>query len=187
MFGMFDHLIRYEGDDPSGGDPAGTGSGRDFESEIQALRAEAAKWRTQLRDAQGQLKELSPLAEKAKLLEDAQKTEAQKLAEQMANYQQQLNQLQAEKDAVSKRNQLLTMASKAGVNPDILPLLDVNAFDMSDEAATLEALAKLAPIKGVNGGNVANPSRLPNQNLTDDQLRKEIFGNAGKTSIFGGN
>lgn len=52
-------------------------SPEDLRKELEKVRREAASWRVKYRDAE-------PLVQKAKELEDAQKTEAQKLAEQLA-------------------------------------------------------------------------------------------------------
>lgn len=155
------------------------------EAYVKQLRQEAAGFRTQLREAQEQIKQLSPLAEKARQLEEAQKSEAQKLSEQLAA-------LQAERDSVAKQaalaakqTTLVKLAAKAGVAPDVLDLLNVDAFDVTDEAATVAKLQTLAP-KSASGGSASNPARTADSNgqLTPEEWYKARTGK--RPSIFGG-
>jgi chromosome segregation ATPase len=137
--------------------------GRDYESEIDALRKEAAKWRTQYRDASGRLKELEPMAQRAVEIETAQKTEGQRLAEQLAALQGQVTAAQAAAQRAEAERKLTVAASKAGVPAEALQYLDPAKFDLDDEAATLEALAALAaPRAQTPAVGATNPARGAN-------------------------
>lgn len=149
---------------------------RDFEAEIKALRAEAAKYRVERNEAQSRIKELEPAAQKLTELEEAQKSEEQKLREK-------LERLEAEKQAAEQAAELARressfarLAAKAGVDPEIAALLDISKFNLSDEAAALETLSKLKPIAKSIGGP-SNPAQNGASNKqTDDELRYMMFG-----------
>ena len=126
---------------------------------IASLREESKKYRLRAKEAEAQLGELRPLAEKAKQLEDAQKSEAEKLAQRMADMQRELEAAQTAATRAAQAQRLTTLAAKAGVPPDILPLLDVSRFDLEDEEATLALLAKLKPTNQPSGGAASNPAR----------------------------
>lgn len=171
---------------PTPVDPASGGSGdsRDYEAEIKALRAEAAKYRTERNEFKQRAEQLSPLAEKAQQLEEAGKSELQKLAEQQAALQKQLADAQAQAALANKRQQLTTLAAQQGVNPAVLPFLDVNAFNLEDTEATAEALKAFAATSRPNGGGVSNPSNGSHRPAeTPDDRRQRLFG-GGQPTIF---
>jgi len=159
-------------------------SGND--SEIAKLRAEAAKWRTQFRDAQKQVKEYQPLAAKYSELEEANKGEAQKLADSLAAMQTQLAQAQANATRADNERKLTVLATKAGVPADMLNYLDVTKFDLDDADATLEALSALVPAKTANSGAAANPARqsVGVDGLTPAEWYKQQQ-QGGQSYIFG--
>lgn len=187
--------IRFASDGANGGgqeppqtDPQPTGQdsgGRDYEAEIKALREEAAKWRTNYRTAESQVKELSPAAAKLAEIEEANKTEAQKTAERLAALEAQLAQSKAAAELAVKRNRLTVLATKAGVSADVVEYLDAGKFDLNDEETTLKALKALASSAGSTGGSPSNPGRTGNNGqLTPEEWYKQQQGK--KTSIFGG-
>jgi chromosome segregation ATPase len=156
-----------------------------FDAEyVSKLRGEAAGYRTKLREMEQQLKQLQPLAQKAKQLEDAQKSESQKLADQLAAITAERDSVKAQAEAAAKQAALIKIAAKAGVAPDVLDLLNVGAFDLSDEQATIDRLKALAPKSAVSGGAVSNPARSQG----DGQLSpEEWFKNLNRqNTIFGG-
>lgn len=154
-----------EGQDSSVTKPAQV-AGRDYEKEITDLRQESAKWRTQFQATQTALKELQTQAGDNKTLSD-----------KLAGLEAQLAKAAADAETATKANQLIRLAVKAGVDPDVAALLDLSKVDLTDERKALEVLSKL---KGSSGGKQAKPG----VDSTED-LRAQLF-SARKTSIFGG-
>lgn len=150
---------------------------------VQKLRQEAAAYRTQLRDVQAQLGEVQPLAEQYKQAQQAQKTEAERMAEQLATFQAQLDAAQKEADTARKQARLTTLATQAGVSADVLPFLSITAFDLDDEEATVSALRKLAAPRA-SGGPVSNPANGAKAE-TPQERRARLFGGAQPLYIFG--
>ena len=148
---------------------------------VATLRAENAKHRTNASTLKKQLAEVQPLAEKFQQQEEAQKTEVQKALDELTDMRSQLDAANVAVDLANKQQTLLALASKAGVNADVLPLLNVSAFDLDDEAKTLEALKVLAK-PGNSGGGVSNPGK-GSQIESDKDRRNRIFG-GGASSIF---
>lgn len=176
--------METEGQEPTTEAPA-QAAGRDYEAEIQQLRAEAAKWRTQYRDASGKLKELEPVAQKYAEIEAAQKTQEQKLAEQLAELQGQVVAAQAAAQRADAERKLALLATKAGVPPAALPYLDATKFDLDDEAAALEALAVLAASNKTTAPHVGatNPARSGANGVPDPaEWYKQML--AGGSTIF---
>ena len=167
--------------EPTSDSPDG---GRNYEEEIKALRAEAAKYRVERNEARGKLEELSPLAKRAQELEEAGKSELQKLAEQQAQLQKELQDAKNMAALATKRQKLTTLAAQQGVNPAVLGFLDVNAFNLEDEAATTEALKAFATNNKPSGGSASNPANNGQRPAeTDEDRRIRLFGGSGR-SIF---
>lgn len=162
--------------------------GRDYEAEIAKLRAENAKWRTQLRDTEGKLKEIEPAAQKLAEIEEAAKSEEQKLREQLEALKAEKLKAQAAAELANKQAKLIAVAAKAGVSPDVVELLDITKLDLENEEATINTLKKLAPAK-LTGGGASNPPGEQNGTITDGDLRNLYFGGGRgpKNLIFGGN
>jgi hypothetical protein len=140
--------------------------------EVAELRAEAAKWRTQFRETQTALKELQSAA-----------GDNSKLTEKLATLEAQVAEKVAAADRAAKEAQAMRLAAKAGVDPDLVALLDLSKIDLSDEKKALETLAKL---KGVSANaSQARPGMTANGTLTDEERRAQIYGPRGK-GIFGG-
>lgn len=179
-------IEQIEGQEPEQTGPA-PDAGQTFDADYVAkLRQEAANYRTQLKDYKTQVAELSPLAQKAKELEEAQKTEAEKLAEKIATMQ---NELEAQKQAAAvaqKTSALTVLAVQAGVPAEVVPLLDVSKFDLENTEATLEALKALAPAQSARGGNPSNPARGNGQTTTLTPAEWYAQRKSGSTSLFGG-
>lgn len=110
------------------------------------------------RDAEAKLKELEPLAAKAKELEDAQKTEQQKLAEQ-------LDAAKAEGGTAKAEAARLRAAIKYGLTEDDLELLEgVPAEQVEDRAkrlaerfAAAEGTQPVVPPSRTQGGGGGAP------------------------------
>lgn len=161
-------------------------SGDKTAKELERARKEAANYRTQLREMEGKWKEAEPVLAKFREQEEAQKTEAQKLAEQLQALTAQL----AEKDAAAQRaqreTQLTRLATKAGVDLDLVPYLDLSKLDLDDEKAALEVLGKLAAARQT-ASSASNPSRGNATGISDSELRSLYFeGGRNKPTIFGG-
>lgn len=154
--------MQPQNDAPVGQEPTpqpGQEPGRDYDKEIAELRQEAAKWRSQLRDAQGKLQEYQPLVEEYQQKKEADKSEAEKLAERLAALEGQLNQAKQQAEIAQKERALTVLATKQGVPADMLQYLDVNKFNLEDEESVLEALSKLVPAKQPSSGGKTNPAR----------------------------
>lgn len=149
---------------------------------VAKLRAENAKHRTNASALKTQVAEMQPLAEKYQQQEEAQKTEVQKALDELAGMRTQLDAANAAVDLANKQQTLLAMASKAGVNADVLPLLNVSAFDLDDEAKTLEALKVLAR-PGNSGGGASNPAGKGSQIETMKDKENRLFG-GNASSMF---
>lgn len=139
---------------------------------VQQLRDEAAKWRTQFREVQTQVKELTGKA-----------GDSEKLGERLKALEAELAQKTAAAETATKQAQLIRLATKAGVDPDVAALLDLSKVNLEDEAKALEVLAKFA--KPATGQQV-KPGAVGATGLTDAELRQRYFGGQQKSSIFGG-
>lgn len=152
--------------------------------ELERARREAATYRTKLRETESQLKELQPLVDQFRAAQDAQKTDAQKAIERAAELERRLAEQETAAAAAQRQAALTKLATKAGVDPDLVDYLDTSKLDLDDEKSTLAVLAKLATRAPAAG---SNPSRDGSAKPSADELRAELFGNRrGRTSIFGG-
>jgi DNA-binding protein H-NS len=70
---------------------------------------------------------------------------AQKLAEQLQMLQRQLAEQEAAAAQAQRLATLTKMATKAGIDPDLIEYLDTSKLDLANEKAVNEVLAKLAP------------------------------------------
>jgi hypothetical protein len=139
---------------------------------VQQLRDEAAKWRTQFREVQTQVKELSGKA-----------GDSEKLSERLKALEAELAQKTAAAEAATKQAQLVRLATKAGVDPDVAALLDLSKVPVEDEKAALEVLSKLAK---PGGGAQVKPGAVGATGMTDAELRERYFGGKRSSNIFGG-
>lgn len=100
--------------------------------EIERLRREAAGYRTKVRD-------LEPLARKAKELEDAQKSEAQRLAEQLAAAQESVQVFRQR----AVRAEVRALAAAEFADPDDAhAFLDLDAFVGDDGEIDTDRIRK---------------------------------------------
>jgi hypothetical protein len=138
---------------------------------VKQLRDEAAEWRVKFKETQTQLKDLT-----------AKSTDATQLTERLTALEAELAQKAAAADAATKQAQLLRLASKAGVDPDVAALLDLGKLNLEDEAKALEVLGKFA-VKP--SGQQVKPGAA-GASETDAELRQRYFGGQTKSRIFGG-
>ena len=151
-------------------------------SELERARKEAAKYRTRAQAAEKQLKDAEPVLAEYQKQQEAQKTEAQKAAERASAAEAKAQEAEAKAARAEKVLALTRLATQANVNPDILDMLDLDKFDVTDEKATMAQLGKLATAKA---GGASNPGR-GTAPLSDDEMRAEVYGQRRKSSIFGG-
>lgn len=150
--------------------------------ELEKARGEAAERRVKLREAEAKLEELSPLAQKHKELEDAQKSETDKLREQLEAMRLEAEKATAQAAQAQKEAKLTLLASKVGVGPELVALLDISKLDLENEKATTELLKTLAPRS--SGGGPSNPSST---DAGKDSAADWYASYTGKRpSIFGG-
>lgn len=157
-------------------------------SELERARREAASYRTKLRETEAKLKEAEPVLAEYQKAQDAQKSEAQKAAERAQAAEAKVQAAEAKAQRAERVAIATRLAAKAGVDPDIVPYLDVDKLDLDDEKKALDILGKLASAKGASAGGASNPGRSGASGTSDDELRKLYFGGGGnRPTIFGGN
>lgn len=148
----------------------------DTQAQIKALRDEAAKWRTQLRDAQTQIKDLQ-----------TQATGNAELTQKLATLETQLATEAAKADKAAKEAALLRITAKAGIDPDVAALLDLSKLNLEDEAEAVKQLAKLAPKTVGTQVKPAQGATGVNAMVSDEAaMRARFFGGPGGVTLFGG-
>lgn len=178
---MSDDLTQAVNDHETTDDQASSGN-----EDVTKLRQEAAKWRTKFRETEKTVNELKPLAEQFKTLQDSQKSEAQKMADELAEAKRKAAEHETTAQRAVREAKLIRLATKAGVDPDVALLLDLSKLDLDDEKATTETLGKLAAARQT-ANSASNPARSNGGKETDDELRSFYFGGArSKPTIFGG-
>jgi septal ring factor EnvC (AmiA/AmiB activator) len=155
-------------------------------SELERARKEAAKYRTERNELKARLDAAEPVLARIQEQENAQKTEAQKLGEQLAALQQQLADQSAAAQRAQRETALTRLAAMANVDLDILPLLDVSKIDLDDEAKALETLGKFAATRKAATA-ASDPGRGKPSQPSNDELRHTYFGGGrSRPTIFGG-
>jgi len=154
-------------------------------SELQRARREAAKYRTEAAELKKWREQVEPTLAQFQKQQEAQKTDAQKAQERAADLERQL----AERDSAIARVQreaaAVRLATKAGVDPDLVSLIDLSKIDFEDEEAAVKVLSKFAAARVA--ASASNPGRAGPAAPSDDELRGLYFGRAGnKPTIFGG-
>jgi seryl-tRNA synthetase len=157
-----------------------------YEAMIAELRQENAARRVKAKELEAQLKQAQPLAQQYQKLQEAQKSEQEKMAEKLAQLEAQLAEAETAKAQAAKRQQLTLLATKANVPLEVIPLLNLEAFDLENEETALEALAKLAPSQPAPTSRTTNAAAQRGGGLSDDDMRAWLFGNGQPRGIFGG-
>lgn len=171
--------------DAEGQEPTAQDSSK-MASELERARKEAAKYRTELREMQNRWKEAEPALAQLQERQAADKTEAQKVAEQLAALQKQLADQSAAAQRAQREAALTRLAVKANVDPDILPYLDVSKIDVDDEEAALGVLGKLASVRKAATA-ASDPGRGGPAKPSDEELRAYYLGGQrSRSTIFGG-
>lgn len=146
--------------------------------ELAEARREAAKYRTSLRKFEQD--------QQAKAAENM--TAEDRHQAQLADLQRQL--AAAEQTARDRlvRSAVIAAAAKAGFNDpdDAFHLVDSTAFEIADDGtvsgidAAIQAIAKSKPylVRAKTASSAAAPAGGP-QKASEDQLRRELFGNQG--------
>lgn len=146
--------------------------------ELAEARREAAKYRTSLRKFEQEQKD--------KATESM--TADERYQAQLADLQRQL--AAAEQTARDRlvRSAVVSAAAKAGFNDpdDAFHLVDSTAFEIADDGTVsgidtaIQAIAKSKPylVRAKATSSAAAPAGGP-QKTSDDQLRRELFGNPG--------
>lgn len=142
------------------------------EKEISKLNAEAAKWRVQFKETQAALVALQ-----------AQAGDNKALSDQLAKLQADLAAKATEAEQAQKLAQVIRLAVKAGVDPDLIAMLDLSKIDVTDEKKALEALSKFA---GAGKGAQVRPGAITSNGDTEQELRNRYFSGAPRSTLFGG-
>lgn len=167
-----DESVTPEDTDPASTPSPVTGEEQDMSDlpewarqSLTKANAQAAKYRTQVR-------ELEPLAQKAKELEEAQKTEQEKLTERATK---------AEAQAQVAREQALKfqIAAKHGITEADFDLIGTGTPDqMEARAARIASLTAHAPQPPSNSPKpLLRPGATPTENETEDEvLYNQLYG-----------
>jgi hypothetical protein len=132
------------------------------ESSDTDWKAEAAKWKALARKHEGKVKELSPLAAEAKKRQDAEKTESQRLQEQLDAAQIELTGYRVS----SVRQQA---AAKVGLPADMAQFITATEEDAAlDQAKML--LSRMAPTDLPAGNFRQGTRQTPPQQMSKNQL-----------------
>jgi chromosome segregation ATPase len=168
-------------DDPPPDPKTGEGEGDDFDKD-RAL-ATIRKLREEQKTAKTQLKELEALKADQKKREDAEKSEAERLKEQIAEAERKATEAQRKLTQTQNRIAIERAAAKAGAaDPDdVFRLLSADDFETDDDGNVtnaeklVEALLKNKPyLAGKSSGTTAVPG-TPRSNGTssqEDQVKK---------------
>lgn len=154
---------------------------------IAKLRDEIKGLKEQKRDLEGKWKAAEPVLSEYQKQQEAQKSEAQKLADQIAAINAKLAEQTSAAEKATSEAKLTRLAAKANINFDLLDLIDISKLDLNDEDATLKKLAVLATARQTANG-ASNPGRSGATGMTDDEKRDLYFngGMRNKPTIFGG-
>lgn len=189
---------------PTGNDPATTGTAASAEKAIPQSQVDALMARTRQEARERVLRELGfdkaedakARLEAAKALEDANKTEQQKLADRLAavekertDWQAREAKLQAEKAEVLLRSAVIGKAAAAGfADPtDAYRMLDLSQLKATDSGdvdgldAALKALGEAKPylLKATPRIAPTNPGAQGQGGESDAQRRQRLFGHEG--------
>lgn len=137
----------------------------DDEDELPAkVRAKLEKANREAQNLRSKLKDLEPLAKRAKELEDAQKTETERLNDQLAAREVELQELRVER----VRNQA---GQNAKLDPDLWEF--ITAVDPDEALAQAKRLAARTAIPEPGPANLRQGSRTPAKSPTsaNDVLR----------------
>jgi membrane protein involved in colicin uptake len=132
--------------------------------------------------------ELKKAADKYKVIEDANKTEVEKLREAAATAQTKATQLEAQARESTLKGAVIAEAAKQGfADPmDAYKLLDVTKMELAEDGTVkglteaLTALAAAKPYLRAKNAPVVPPANPPrdsgSQKRTDEDRRQEYFG-----------
>lgn len=153
--------------------------------EVRSLRKEAATWRTKLRQA-----EEAEAERKRSEMTELDRIKADLEAERQARAQAE----QRQREQLI-RTQVIAAAARAGFNDpdDAFRMLDVSALEADESGKidgldnALQALVKSKPYLVKSSGTISptNPGG-GTQAITDEQLRKELFGKRRSPMFEGG-
>lgn len=129
--------------------------------------------------------ELKAAAARLAEIEEANKTDAQKAADELARAKAEAAAAKAEVARARAEVRLITLAAKAGVDSELAAALDLSKLPEDDDEA-LEWLGKFAAPKS-SGGGASNPAGVPAGGLTEDEMEQRLFGGTrNRPMIFGG-
>lgn len=173
-------------DPPADGDHSDDSSGSDDVAaaqdspEVARLRREAAQWRRKVRDHEAELERLR-LADKTR--QDAEKSEVERLREQLVETERKWQAAQQQRlDTLNQRTIEAAAAKANAVDPEtVYRLLDPNTFDVDDAGSVTNAdklvkdllASKTYLVKPAQpGGGVPATPRPNGQPSRDDGVRE---------------
>jgi hypothetical protein len=147
-----------------------------------------SKLRDEIKGLKAQVKTAEPVLAKYKELEEAQKTETQKLADQLAAATLKAQESDNAAQRAVREAKAIRLMTKAGVDPDLLDIIDLNKLDLDNEEEALKQLAKLPTTSAKQtASSASNPGRNGAAGPDEAELRKIFFGGGrNQPTIFGG-
>jgi chromosome segregation ATPase len=157
-------------------------------SELERARKDAANYRTKLRELEGKWKEAEPVLAEYNQAKENAKTETQKLADQLAEATRKAQESDNAAQRAVREAKAIRLMTKAGVDPDLLDIIDLNKLDLDNEEEALKQLAKLPSASAKQTANSAsNPGRTGAAGADEAELRRIFFGGGrNQPTIFGG-
>lgn len=179
---MSDELLPQAGDDTAV-DQASTDTVA--VKELERARKEAANYRTKLREMEAKFKEIEPVLQTYQQQQEAQKSDAQKAMERAAELERRLAEKERAEAEAQRLVKLTRLATKAGVDMDLVDYLDTSRLDLDDEKTTLAVLTKLGRTAAAAGAG-SNPSRDVPAGESVEARRARLFQRGSRNTLLGG-
>jgi hypothetical protein len=162
----------------SNADPAqGASTDTSSQGNDAKLAAEAAKWRTQFREAQ---KLLAEQAARIREIDEAKLSAEERAAQRAADAEARARELESKLAAVEMRQQVVDAALKAkAVDPStVYALLKDDLTADSNIDAAVKALLKEKPflVQAAGTGSSANGGQAQTKKMTDAERRQQMYG-----------
>lgn len=150
------------------------------ETWVRRMRKENQRYRQQLRDAEARLKSLEGVESKLKEIEDAEKSELEKLQEQVAAAEQEkVTALERANSQLVRAAVIAEAASQGAVDPDVIVALvdrgEIEVDESGEVAGHQEAVAQLLEAKPFlrKSGSPAGPGGGGIRESKDSSLSAE--------------
>lgn len=179
---MSDELLPQAGDEAAV-DQASTESDKTAKA-LERANREAANYRVKLREVEAKLKEVEPILTAYQQQQEASKTDAQRAIERAAELERKLAERERAEADAQRLVKLTKLATKAGVDLDLVDYLDTSKLNLDDEKGAVSILSKLAtkPVPGAR----SNPSSEGPGAESIDARRARLFTRNSRNTLLGG-